>query len=84
MLGLDSMTAAKIAITMSRPLLAQVRSAVKRGEAVSVSAFVSQALDQYVREESLARVLESLIEKRRGPTEVHRAGTSRALPCKRR
>ena len=62
MVGYDeSMTAAKIAITLPRPLLAKVKGAVKRGRASSVSAFVSEALEARVREDSLAGLVRDLI-----------------------
>ena len=73
------MTAAKIAITVPRPLLAKVKSAVKRGRAASVSAFVSQAVEQHVREESLAALLRDLIEQHGEPTREDRAWAKRVL-----
>lgn len=73
------MTAAKIAITVPRPLLAKVRSAVKQGRAASVSAFVSQAVEQRVREDSLAALLEDLIERHGEPTREDKAWAKRVL-----
>lgn len=73
------MTAAKIAITVPKPLLAKVRSAVKQGRAASVSAFVSQAVEQRVREDSLAGLLEELIEQHGEPTREDRAWAKRVL-----
>lgn len=78
------MTAAKIAITVPRPLLAKVRSAVKQGRAASVSAFVSQAVAQHVREESLAALLDDLIEKHGEPTREDRAWARRVLSRRRK
>ena len=77
------MTAAKIAITVPRPLLAKVRSAVKQGRAASVSAFVSQAVEQHVREQSLASLLDELIEQHGAPTREDRAWAKRVLAGKR-
>ena len=80
----SGMTAAKIAITLSPPLLAKVRSAVKRGRAASVSAFVSQALEQSVREESLAELVKDLIEAHGEPTREEKAWARRVLAPKRK
>lgn len=78
------MTAAKIAITLPPPLLTKVRQAVKRGRASSVSAFVSEALESRVREESLAALLADLIEAHGEPTPEDKAWARRVLGQKRR
>jgi Arc/MetJ-type ribon-helix-helix transcriptional regulator len=67
------MTAAKIAITLPPEQLERVRRAVSEGRASSVSAYISQALDQQDREESLADVLRDMTQKHGEPTSEDRA-----------
>lgn len=78
------MTAAKIAITVPRPLLAKVRSAVRSGRAASVSAFVSDALEHRVREESLAELVKDLIATHGEPTREDKAWARRVLSRRRK
>jgi len=78
------MTAAKIAITLPQPLLAKVKGAVKRGRASSVSAFVSEALEARVREDSLAGLVRELIAEHGEPSRKDRAWAERVLAPKRR
>jgi Arc/MetJ-type ribon-helix-helix transcriptional regulator len=80
----ESMTAAKIAITLPRPLLAKVKGAVKRGRASSVSAFVSDALEARVREESLASLVNDLIAEHGEPSRKDEAWARRVLGLKAR
>jgi Arc/MetJ-type ribon-helix-helix transcriptional regulator len=78
------MTAAKIAITLPRPLLAKVRGAVKSGRAGSVSAFVTQALEQRVREDSLQSLVSDLIAEHGEPSKEDKAWAKRVLARKRK
>ncbi|MES1186967.1 MAG: hypothetical protein ABUL60_24345 [Myxococcales bacterium] len=78
------MTAAKIAITLPRPLLAKVKGAVKRGRAGSVSAFVSEALEARVREDSLAGLVRDLIAEHGEPSRKDKAWARRVLGSKPR
>ena len=80
----ESMTAAKIAITLPRPLLAKVKGAVKRGRASSVSAFVSEALEARVREDSLAGLVRDLIAQHGEPSRKDNAWARRVLGPKGR
>lgn len=80
----ESMTAAKIAITLPRPLLAKVKGAVKRGRASSVSAFVSEALEARVREDSLAGLVQDLIAEYGEPSRKDKAWAKRVLGPKPR
>ena len=83
MVGYDeSMTAAKIAITLPRPLLAKVKGAVRRGRAASVSAFVSEALEARVREDSLASLVRDLIAEHGEPSPRDKAWAKRVLGSK--
>jgi Arc/MetJ-type ribon-helix-helix transcriptional regulator len=80
MVGYDeSMTAAKIAITLPRPLLAKVKGAVKQGRASSVSAFVSEALEVRVREDSLASLVRELVAEHGEPSRKDKAWAKRVL-----
>jgi len=80
----SGMTAAKIAITLAPPLLAKVRSAVKVGRAASVSAFVSRALEEQVRQDSLASVVAELLRAHGEPTKQEKAWAKRVLARKRK
>lgn len=74
-----SMNAAKIAITVPRPLLAKVKGAVKRGQAGSVSSFVSEAIEARVREDSLTTLVRELIAERAEPSRKDKAWARRVL-----
>jgi Arc/MetJ-type ribon-helix-helix transcriptional regulator len=56
------MTRAKIAITVPEELLAQVKDAVARGEASSVSAYISDAIAMRGAKSGLRAYLDALIE----------------------
>lgn len=78
------MTAAKIAISLPRAQLSLVRAAVKRGEARSVSMYVTQALERRQREDSLAALVADLIAEHGAPSAEDEAWAARALPRKHR
>jgi hypothetical protein len=61
------MTAAKIAISVPWDLLARVRAAVKRGEAASVSAYVSKALEEKLGEDDIFKMFDEMLEETGGP-----------------
>jgi Arc/MetJ-type ribon-helix-helix transcriptional regulator len=61
------MTSAKVAISLPRDLLAQVRAAVKRGEAASLSAYVSKALEEKIDDTDGLKFLDEMLEKTGGP-----------------
>ena len=69
------MTAAKIAVSLPGPLVAQARGAVRAGRASSVSAYVAAALEQKARMDDLAGLLDELLANTGGPltTEERRA-----------
>jgi Arc/MetJ-type ribon-helix-helix transcriptional regulator len=73
------MTAAKIAITLPPEQLKRVRLAVKRGRAESVSAYITQALVQQDREESLAELLRDLVDEHGHPNQREKAWAQRVL-----
>jgi len=63
------MTRAKIAITVPEELLAQVKDAVARGEASSVSAYISDAIAMRGAKSGLRAYLDALIERDGQPSE---------------
>lgn len=63
------MTRAKIAITIPEELLVQVKDAVARGEASSVSAYISDAIAMRGARTGLRAYLNALIERDGEPTE---------------
>jgi hypothetical protein len=73
------MTAAKIAITLPQEQLAQVRRAVRSGQAETVSGYISQVLAQHERRESLQKLVDDLVREHGAPTKEERAWARRAL-----
>ena len=66
---MNGMTRAKIAITIPEELLAEVKGAVARGEASSVSAYISDAIAMRGAKSGLRAYLDALIEKHGEPSE---------------
>lgn len=74
------MTKAKVTVTMDRDLLAKVRRAVDEGSAPSVSAYVEQAVAQWVADEDADAFLDKMLEESGGPmTDEERAWADRVL-----
>ncbi|MHB8511344.1 MAG: ribbon-helix-helix domain-containing protein [Actinomycetota bacterium] len=65
----NSMTAnkEKIAITLPPHLVKAAKKAVRAGEAPSVSAYVSQALEEKTKREDLAVLLDEMLAETGGP-----------------
>ena len=61
------MTTAKIAVSLPERLVHEARRAVRRGRASSVSAFVAQALEERVKLEELALMLDEMLAETGGP-----------------
>jgi Arc/MetJ-type ribon-helix-helix transcriptional regulator len=61
------MTKAKIAITIPRPLLAAARRAVKEGRAESVSAYVTDAIEEKAKLDDLESMLDEMLAETGGP-----------------
>ena len=77
------MTSAKIAISLPKDQLAQVRAAVKRGEAASLSAYVSKALEEKLDDDGVMKMLDEMLEKTGGPlTEAEERWVDEALGLK--
>jgi Arc/MetJ-type ribon-helix-helix transcriptional regulator len=62
-----SMTMGKIAITLPREVLDGARRAVRRGRAPSMSAYVSSALQERVKLDSLDDLLQEMLDATGGP-----------------
>lgn len=75
-----SMTRAKIAVTIPRPLLAAARRAVKLRQAESVSAYVAAAMEQKAKLDDLAAMLDEMLAETGGaPTAAERREAERML-----
>ena len=69
-----------IAITLPVELVASARTAVKRGRAKSVSAFIATAVREKVQASDLRTLLAEMLAETGGPpTAAERAVTRRAL-----
>lgn len=71
------MNAEKIAVSLSPELLRKVRTAVKAGRASSVSAYVSRALENETKLESLDALLDEMLESSGGPATPAERRTAR-------
>lgn len=60
-------TTEKIAISSPKELASRARQAVRRGNAPSVSAYVSRALEQQEKLDDLNALLEEMLEETGGP-----------------
>ena len=61
------MTASKIAVSIPERLLAQARSAVARGRATSVSAYVAAAISEKSKLDDLEDLLAQMLKETGGP-----------------
>ena len=61
------MKTARIAISLTEPLLARVREEVRRGRATSVSAYVSRAVAKQVEHDNLEEMLDEMLTASGGP-----------------
>jgi hypothetical protein len=61
------MTTTKIAVSLPAPLVARARSAVAGGSADSVSAYVASALEEKVKLDDLAELLQQMLSETGGP-----------------
>jgi Arc/MetJ-type ribon-helix-helix transcriptional regulator len=73
------MTVAKIAITLPEEQLARVRRAVRSGRADSVSGYISKALADQERQESLRELVGDLVAQYGEPTAKEAAWARRVL-----
>jgi hypothetical protein len=73
------MTTAKIAIALPREVLALAKKEVKAGRAKSLSAYVSDAIDERLRRDELARLLDLMDAEHGPPGKKAKAWASRVL-----
>jgi Arc/MetJ-type ribon-helix-helix transcriptional regulator len=64
---MEGMIASKIAVSLPKGLVAQVRRAVNRGRAESVSAYVASALVEKTKLDELAHLLDEMLAETGGP-----------------
>lgn len=64
---IHSMTSAKVAISLPKDVLARARAAVRRGQAASLSAYVTQALVEKTSDDDLMEMLEGMLQETGGP-----------------
>ncbi len=73
------MNAAKVAISMSADVLARAKKRVTAGRAKSLSAFVSEALDEKLGRDDLAAVLDAMDLEHGAPNKRATAWAKRLL-----
>ncbi len=64
---ITGMTSAKVAISLPKAVLARARAAVKRGEAASLSAYVSKAIQEKSNDDDLMRMFDEMLAETGGP-----------------
>ena len=77
------MTTSKLAIRLSKDLLAKVRQEVRAGRADSVSGYIAQVLAKQEKQESLRALLQDLIEQHGQPSAKDKKWAERALARRR-
>jgi hypothetical protein len=73
------MTAIKIAVTVPEDVLKRAKSHVKAGKAKTLSALVSEAVEEKVARNELAEILDAMDAERGPPPKVARAWAKRLL-----
>jgi hypothetical protein len=82
---MKSMSKAKIAISLPRPLLATAQRAVKDGRAESVSAYVAAAIEAKAKRDDLRGLLDAMLLETGGPlTAAERIEAERMVGVKPR
>jgi Arc/MetJ-type ribon-helix-helix transcriptional regulator len=77
----------KIAVSLPKHLAQRARQAVRRGRASSVSAYVASALEEKVKLDDLAALLDEMLAESGGPlsaTETRAADRALGIAPKRR
>lgn len=77
------MTSAKVALSIPSEFLEQARKEVATGRAKSLSAFVSDALDEKLRRDELAAILDEMDAKLGAPNKAANAWAKRVLKPRR-
>jgi len=73
------MTSAKVAISIAADVLELAKKRVRAGRAKSLSAFVNEAVDEKLRRDELASLLDELDAKHGRPDKDARAWAKRVL-----
>jgi hypothetical protein len=73
------MTKAKIALTIPTDVLALAKKEVRAGRAKSLSAFISEAVDEKVRRDELAAILDAMDAEHGAPDKAARAWAKQVL-----
>ena len=73
------MTMAKVALTIPTDVLSLAKKKVRAGRAKSLSAFVSDALDEKLRRDELTEILDSMDAQHGKPGKAARAWARRVL-----
>jgi Arc/MetJ-type ribon-helix-helix transcriptional regulator len=77
------MTSAKVALSIPSEFLEQARREVATGRAKSLSAFVSDALDEKLRRDELAAILDEMDAKLGAPNKAAKVWAKRVLKQRR-
>ena len=73
------MNASKVALSMPAELLRQAKKEVRSGRAKSLSAFVAEALDEKLRRDELASILDAMDAEYGKPSKKATAWAKRVL-----
>ena len=73
------MTTAKVALSLSADVLDLAKKRVKAGRAKSLSAYVTEAVDEKLRRDELTEILDALDTKLGPPSKTARAWAKRVL-----
>ena len=73
------MTKAKIALTIPADVLVLAKKEVRAGRAKSLSAFISEAVDEKVRRHELTSILDAMDAEHGPPNKAARAWAKRVL-----
>jgi hypothetical protein len=73
------MTAAKVAVTISADVLKLAKRRVKSGRAKSLSALVNDAVDEKLRRDELADILDAMDAEHGPPSKAAKAWAKRIL-----
>jgi hypothetical protein len=73
------MTSAKVALSIPAELLEQAKAEVAAGRAKNLSVFVSEALDQKLRRDELATILNAMDAEYGPPNRAAKAWAKRVL-----
>ena len=73
------MTSAKVALSIPERILDEAKKEVATGRAKSLSAFVSEALDEKLRRDTLTEILDAMDSRHGPPSKAAKAWAKRVL-----